>query len=257
MKFGKMAWAALPLVLSIAAWAPPAAADRGDDNDHDRGHDRDVSAATIAARQRFFGEENVDPRRGDVRNDRVIFSWTTNASLAVSLKGRIILLDTYINRPELPPAAGAARSAPLADQRAGVHRPAPGSDLPRPWAWRPRRQRRLHREDGEYPDLQHARDLRRDAGGRAAHVQRPEPRQWRGQDHPGRQAGDLHPDRVARLGAGHRGRACDTSSSRSPASSPSSTSTPARCRRIRTFPSSPSTTIPIRASRASIRPRPA
>jgi hypothetical protein len=101
--------ATLPIVLGMATWAVPAAAERGDDRD------RDASAATIAARQRFFGAENVDPRRGDVRDDRVIFSWTTNASLAVSLKGRIILLDTYINRPELPPPAGAAdlRRSPI------------------------------------------------------------------------------------------------------------------------------------------------
>lgn len=89
---------------------PPASA-----HDGDRDRDHGVSAATIAARSRFFGAENVDQRDGDVRRDRVIFSWTTNASLAVSLKGRIILLDTYINRPELPPPAGAAdlRRSPI------------------------------------------------------------------------------------------------------------------------------------------------
>ena len=55
---------------------------------------------------------------GEVRADRVIFSWVTNASLAVSIRGRIVLLDTYINRPELPPAAGAAdlRRSPISVQ---------------------------------------------------------------------------------------------------------------------------------------------
>jgi hypothetical protein len=77
-----------------------------------------VSDDTIAARARFFGAENVDTRNGEVRADRVIFSWVTNASLAVSIRGRIVLLDTYINRPELPPAAGAAdlRRSPISIQ---------------------------------------------------------------------------------------------------------------------------------------------
>ena len=77
-----------------------------------------VSEDTIAARARFFGAENVDERSGEVRADRVIFSWVTNASLAVSIRGRIVLLDTYINRPELPPAAGAAdlRRSPISIQ---------------------------------------------------------------------------------------------------------------------------------------------
>ena len=77
-----------------------------------------VSEDTIAARARFFGAENVDAVSGQVRADRVIFSWVTNASLAVSIRGRIVLLDTYINRPELPPAAGAAdlRRSPISIQ---------------------------------------------------------------------------------------------------------------------------------------------
>ena len=77
-----------------------------------------VSQDTIAARERFFGAENVDAVSGQVRADRVIFSWVTNASLAVSIRGRIVLLDTYINRPELPPAAGAAdlRRSPISIQ---------------------------------------------------------------------------------------------------------------------------------------------
>jgi hypothetical protein len=77
-----------------------------------------VSQDTIAARARFFGSENVDAVSGEVRADRVIFSWITNASLAVSIRGRIVLLDSYINRPELPPAAGAAdlRRSPISIQ---------------------------------------------------------------------------------------------------------------------------------------------
>jgi hypothetical protein len=79
----------------IGSWTAPAAADSAND-------------ATLLARQRFFGAENVDARNGRMTQDRVIFSWVTNASLAVSLKGRIVLLDTYLNRPELPPPPGEA-----------------------------------------------------------------------------------------------------------------------------------------------------
>jgi hypothetical protein len=65
-----------------------------------------ASEATIAARQRFFGAENVDPKNGKVRDDRVIFSWITNAGYAVSFRGRVVLLDTYINRFEVAPTSG-------------------------------------------------------------------------------------------------------------------------------------------------------
>ncbi|WP_187148696.1 hypothetical protein [Methylocella silvestris] len=67
------------------------------------GHNNEELAAMIAARQKFFGTENINSRTGEVRRDRVIFSWTTNATLAVSLKGRVILLDTYLNRLEVAP----------------------------------------------------------------------------------------------------------------------------------------------------------
>lgn len=60
----------------------------------------------IAARSKFFGAENVDQYSGAVRRDRVIISWLTNASLAASIAGRVVLLDTYINRLEVPPPAG-------------------------------------------------------------------------------------------------------------------------------------------------------
>jgi hypothetical protein len=105
------AWTALSTALCICAGGSPVVADGAHGPPH-------ASPQTIAARSRFFGAENVDQREGDVRGDRVIFSWVTNASLAVSIKGRIVLLDTYINRPELPPAAGAAdlRRSPISIQ---------------------------------------------------------------------------------------------------------------------------------------------
>jgi L-ascorbate metabolism protein UlaG (beta-lactamase superfamily) len=79
---------AVACVLSQAAYAkhpPPATAD------------------TIRVRQQFFGAENVDPRTGEVDKQKVIFSWTTNASYAVSVRGRIVLLDTYVHRAETVP----------------------------------------------------------------------------------------------------------------------------------------------------------
>jgi hypothetical protein len=59
-----------------------------------------ASADLIRARQLFFGIENVDTTTGAVDNQKIIFSWITNASYAVSLKGRIVLLDTYVHRGE-------------------------------------------------------------------------------------------------------------------------------------------------------------
>ncbi|HKE41496.1 MAG TPA: MBL fold metallo-hydrolase [Casimicrobiaceae bacterium] len=62
-----------------------------------------ASADLIRARQLFFGIENVDATTGAVDNQKVVFSWITNASYAVSLKGRIVLLDTYVHRGETQP----------------------------------------------------------------------------------------------------------------------------------------------------------
>src|SRR3954453_23616996 len=56
-----------------------------------------ASRETIAARTHFFGAENVDPATGAVRDDRVILSWFGISSLAVAMKGHVLLLDAYIN----------------------------------------------------------------------------------------------------------------------------------------------------------------
>jgi hypothetical protein len=61
------------------------------------------SAAVIAARQKVFGLENVDPRNGTVREDRVVFSWLTNATFATAVNGHVLLLDTYVTRLEVQP----------------------------------------------------------------------------------------------------------------------------------------------------------
>jgi len=62
-----------------------------------------ASAALVAARQKFFGAANVDARTGQVAGDKVIFSWITNASFAASIRGRVVLLDTFVTRLEVAP----------------------------------------------------------------------------------------------------------------------------------------------------------
>lgn len=62
-----------------------------------------ASADLVKARQLFFGIENVNATTGEVNNQKVIFSWITNASYAASLKGRVVLLDTYVHRAETVP----------------------------------------------------------------------------------------------------------------------------------------------------------
>jgi len=59
--------------------------------------------ALIAARQKIFGLDNVDPTSGAVRQDKVIVSWITNASFAVAVKGHVLLLDTFVTRLEVMP----------------------------------------------------------------------------------------------------------------------------------------------------------
>lgn len=61
------------------------------------------SAAIVAARQKIFGLDNVDPKSGAVRQDKVIVSWITNASFAVAVKGHVLLLDTFVTRLETTP----------------------------------------------------------------------------------------------------------------------------------------------------------
>jgi L-ascorbate metabolism protein UlaG (beta-lactamase superfamily) len=69
----------------------------------------------IRARQKFFGIENVD-EKGRVDKDKVIFSWATNTTYVVAAAGRVLLLDSYINRPELPTAPLDKRRTPILPQ---------------------------------------------------------------------------------------------------------------------------------------------
>jgi hypothetical protein len=57
----------------------------------------------INARQKFFGKENVDARTGDLSKDKVIFSWLTNSTFAVSIAGRVMYFDTFVTRLEVTP----------------------------------------------------------------------------------------------------------------------------------------------------------
>ena len=58
-----------------------------------------LPAETVAARQHFFGAENV-AADGSVRSDRVILSWFSVASVAAAFDGHVVLLDAYIHKEE-------------------------------------------------------------------------------------------------------------------------------------------------------------
>lgn len=53
-------------------------------------------AETVAAREAVFGEENVRAS-GVVDPRRVIFSWLGVTTLATSIEGRVVLLDSFLN----------------------------------------------------------------------------------------------------------------------------------------------------------------
>lgn len=55
-------------------------------------------ADTIAARQRYFGRRNVDPRTGAVRRDRLILSWVGVTNFAMAIGGHVVLLDAWVPR---------------------------------------------------------------------------------------------------------------------------------------------------------------
>jgi hypothetical protein len=83
----------------LAAFAASAQAHDRDDDDRDGWKPADPKL--VAARQKFFGIENVDSR-GRVKKDPVIFSWATNTTYVVSVKGRVMLLDSFLANAELP-----------------------------------------------------------------------------------------------------------------------------------------------------------
>jgi L-ascorbate metabolism protein UlaG (beta-lactamase superfamily) len=80
---------------------------------HDHDHEGDAArAALVKARQKIFGAENVD-EKGRVDKEKVIFSWATNTTYVASVLGRVILLDSYITKPELPTTPIDRRYTPL------------------------------------------------------------------------------------------------------------------------------------------------
>ena len=55
----------------------------------------------VAARQWIFGAEFVDPQSGELPDDKVIFSWLSASSFAVSVRSRVFMLDSYLTRMEV------------------------------------------------------------------------------------------------------------------------------------------------------------
>lgn len=64
---------------------------------------KSAPAAVVAARQRFFGSDNVNSHSGRVDPDKVIFSWLTNATFAAAMRGHVVLLDSFVTRLEVAP----------------------------------------------------------------------------------------------------------------------------------------------------------
>lgn len=80
---GTIGWVALATTLVLAAPAPAA---------------EPVGAESIAARQRHFGAQNVDPRTGALPPDRVILSWVGVTNFAAAIGGHVVLLDAWVQR---------------------------------------------------------------------------------------------------------------------------------------------------------------
>lgn len=73
-------------------------------------------AAMIAARQKFFGAENVDPATGAMtRSDEVHMVWASVSTFAVNLAGHVVLFDAYIHKEEDGPAYVPATTQDLID----------------------------------------------------------------------------------------------------------------------------------------------
>lgn len=53
---------------------------------------------SVTARQRFFGESNVDAGTGVIRPDRVIITWLGCTTYAMAIAGSVFLLDAWVPR---------------------------------------------------------------------------------------------------------------------------------------------------------------
>ena len=71
--------------------------------------------ALVKARQKFFGIENVDAN-GNVKGDKVIVAWASNTTYVASIMGRVVMLDSYITRVELPTTPLDTRRTPILPQ---------------------------------------------------------------------------------------------------------------------------------------------
>jgi len=109
---------AVAVAAALSAFAQGTVAQDRDDDDHFRPAD----PALVKARQKFFGVENVD-ERGRVKKDKVIFSWVTNTTYMLAIGGRVVMLDSYISRPELPPQPLDTRYTPVLPKDAADARP--------------------------------------------------------------------------------------------------------------------------------------
>ena len=71
-----------------------------------------LSDETIAARQHYFGLDNVNAKTGAVRRDRVILSWTGVSSFAAAFRGHVVFLDGWIPRGGTRPSVEYIGSTP-------------------------------------------------------------------------------------------------------------------------------------------------
>jgi len=111
----------LSTILAGVLCSFPLASDAHDRDDHDQrnchnpNHHHPPDPAMIRARQKFFGLENVD-ERGNLDREKVFISWASNTTYVVSAAGRVLLMDSYINRPELPTTPIDKRRTPILPQ---------------------------------------------------------------------------------------------------------------------------------------------
>jgi L-ascorbate metabolism protein UlaG (beta-lactamase superfamily) len=59
---------------------------------------RAAPSERVAARVRFFGAGNVDPRTGAIRKDRVLLTWFGVTNFAMAVRGHVVLLDAWVPR---------------------------------------------------------------------------------------------------------------------------------------------------------------
>ena len=62
-----------------------------------------ADADLIKARQKFFGRENVDVATGELSKEKVVLSWLSNSSFAISIAGHVLYFDTFATRLEVMP----------------------------------------------------------------------------------------------------------------------------------------------------------